>query len=668
MGVFLKYYGRDYIIIDKSSEVASFFEVFPRSRALLSHNRRFTGQNNSEYALRHDWNSLLGPPNDQASPRMTDFSEKFMPDAAELLTYLKAFADHHKLKLLLNTEVTKVYRYSLGEKPEGFRLSTSADKAITCNYLVVSISNAKPHIPPIDGIEHTVGYESFSTNYSSYTDKRVLILGLGNAAFETAKQLLNYASHVHVIGRSKELRLSAFTHYIGDIRAVNLQLMDNFLLKNQDHIDLGVELLHSKISKDESTGLLTWNADPKRPFKTMHYRRPYHYIIRCLGWEFDDSIFSEEVKPRHGRSFPETSIIFESSNVPGLFFAGRLLHGVDYRKSTGGVIHGYRYLTRYVAKMMMLKHHGIPLQSSQIDATPSGIADAFFERLVTNSALLSLFSTLCDVITWEEGSETATYYEELLCNAFVLAGDSASLKKRHWLTLEVSWADTNKNDWNEVVINYPGQAHWTRVLHPIIKYYRYLPDRTDEYGIRKVAEYHTMEDADQTFDYKPIWHQPMQDFIQRMFNADYRTQEELLRARQDELFQEFSSRSDLPQTKINIWDPFYGRFSFFPPGVDPTPLTRSQIVSPDRVSDAPASIAQDVRDAAARWAKKSSQQSPPKPEHHKDKGEQERQDQRQQNRRSFVIESVGVLDKHIINQPMQGDEQCFSSHDNLQQN
>ena len=40
-----------------------------------------------------------------------------------------------------------------------------------------------------------------------------------------------------------------------------------------------------------------------------------------------------------------------------------------------------------------------------------------------------------------------------------------------------------------------GQAHWTRVLHPIIKYYRYLPDRTDEYGIRKVAEYHTMEDA-----------------------------------------------------------------------------------------------------------------------------------------------------------------------------
>ena len=33
---------------------------------------------------------------------------------------------------------------------------------------------------------------------------------------------------------------------------------------------------------------------------------------------------------------------YESINVPGMYFAGQLAHGKDFRRSAGGFIHGFR--------------------------------------------------------------------------------------------------------------------------------------------------------------------------------------------------------------------------------------------------------------------------------------------------------------------------------------
>ena len=34
---------------------------------------------------------------------------------------------------------------------------------------------------------------------------------------------------------------------------------------------------------------------------------------------------------------------YESTNVPGLYFAGTLSHGLDWKRAAGGFIHGFRY-------------------------------------------------------------------------------------------------------------------------------------------------------------------------------------------------------------------------------------------------------------------------------------------------------------------------------------
>ena len=58
---------------------------------------------------------------------------------------------------------------------------------------------------------------------ANYTNQRVLVLGLGNAAFETATRASETAAYVHLLGRSRGgLKLASRTHYVGDVRAVNL--------------------------------------------------------------------------------------------------------------------------------------------------------------------------------------------------------------------------------------------------------------------------------------------------------------------------------------------------------------------------------------------------------------------------------------------------------------
>lgn len=67
------------------------------------------------------------------------------------------------------------------------------------------------------GSDLVEGYESMSTDADDYRNQAVLILGKGNAAFETAQNLLGKAAVVHMIS-TNAVRLAWQTHYVGDVR------------------------------------------------------------------------------------------------------------------------------------------------------------------------------------------------------------------------------------------------------------------------------------------------------------------------------------------------------------------------------------------------------------------------------------------------------------------
>jgi thioredoxin reductase len=183
-------------------------------------------------------------------------------------------------------------------------------------------------------------------------DQRVLIIGKGNSAFETANNLIETAAVIHVAGPNS-IRLAWRTHFVGHLRAVNNNFLDTYQLKSQNALlDGNVE----RIERDGDSYLVTVSF--KRANEVKRNLR-YDRVIVCTGFRFDSSIFADECKPELTirDRFPAQTSEWESTNVPDLYFAGTLMQVRDYKKSTGGFIHGFRYSVRALHRMLEKKYH-----------------------------------------------------------------------------------------------------------------------------------------------------------------------------------------------------------------------------------------------------------------------------------------------------------------------
>ena len=80
----------------------------------------------------------------------------------------------------------------------------------------------------------------------------------------------------------------------------------------------------------------------------------YDRVIVCTGFRFDASIFAEDCRPELviDDRFPAQTSAWESTNVPDLYFAGTLMQVRDFKKSTSGFIHGFRYCVRALHRML----------------------------------------------------------------------------------------------------------------------------------------------------------------------------------------------------------------------------------------------------------------------------------------------------------------------------
>jgi hypothetical protein len=107
LGYFLEQAGHDYLILEAGSGPGSFFRSFPRHRRLISINKAHTGWTDSELNLRVDWNSLLS---DDPGLRFTNYSERYFPDAEDLVRYPSDFAAAHQLRVQYNTRVVEITR------------------------------------------------------------------------------------------------------------------------------------------------------------------------------------------------------------------------------------------------------------------------------------------------------------------------------------------------------------------------------------------------------------------------------------------------------------------------------------------------------------------------------------------------------------------------------
>ncbi len=470
LSYFLQQAGADYLTLEREAAPAHFFRRFPRHRRLISLNKVHTTSDDPEIRLRWDWNSLL---NHEPRLLFPEYSGEYLPHADDLVRYLTEFQRFHALRVRYNTRVLGIGRAADGD---GFVVRTG-DGVIYASCVIVATGWGAPYVPPIRGIEHAVGYEDVKTDPAAFAGQRVLIIGKGNSAFETAHAIFGRAAMVHVASR-QPLRLAWNTKHPGDVRGQYGAFLDSYQFKTLhsvldcviDEIRPVGDRFHVSITYSHAQG------------ETAVLE--YESVIRCTGFRMDDSIFGDECRPtmEHDDRLPRVRPDWQADGVDGLYFAGTIAQARDLKRASSAFIDGFRYNLRTLSALLRERYEGVALACDQVPADASALTTLVLDRVNYSSALWTQFEYLCDALVLDPGGESLCHYTDLPEDYAV----DRFRESEHYYTVTLRWgraeyADIFAIDRHPV----PHRAAESAFIHPVVRRYRYG---------ELVAERHLLED------------------------------------------------------------------------------------------------------------------------------------------------------------------------------
>eukprot|EP00933_Yihiella_yeosuensis_P020232 TRINITY_DN1626_c0_g1_i5.p1 TRINITY_DN1626_c0_g1~~TRINITY_DN1626_c0_g1_i5.p1 ORF type:complete len:746 (+),score=88.01 TRINITY_DN1626_c0_g1_i5:85-2322(+) len=256
----------------------------------------------------------------------------------------------------------------------------------------------------------------------------------------------------------------------------------------------------------ENQELLDFIATERQTEEHETFAFPTDSLIICFGWIMDRSIFDDalaaEVAMTHNDKYPALTSMFEvktkqNKTMPGLYVAGTLSHGLDFRKSAGGFIHGFRYTARALFKHLEEKNHGIAWPSDKIElkaqmkqcstadgdtagsckfgiSHTSGLMERLLGRINEASGPYQMFEALGDMVVFNQSTSTqtwnATYLEEVPLEYF---------HDRYRASPRLTWVFRYADDFHGPKVLGPervgatefSQAHMSNFLHPRISFY-----------------------------------------------------------------------------------------------------------------------------------------------------------------------------------------------------
>lgn len=397
MASFLEKAGESYIVLERDAKAASFFSKYPHSGQLISINKKNVGNDKPDFQLRHDWNSLLS---DDLNMRFTKRSDDYYPNRNDLVSYLNDFANKF-CKIQYNSNVLTIRKLENNKYQVVVRDISGSIVKYECEKLIVATGMGKPRYPNIKlQVEKPIlHYGDYPPNYflekenlEQFRNKSLLILGNGNSAYELGNLLNPLCSTIMVVGK-EDRTWSISSHYAGDVRAVYLPFFDTFLLKSLNAVDKNNDNVGSIIQNNGKYFLYYYCKNPQCAKLHKCYEESidgFDHIIFCTGWMFDKSIFNFDVE---GDKYPTITEYYESVNNKNLYFIGSLMHSFDYRKSSGGFIHGFRYLIEF-----FFHHHYDKNFTTHTFANVDSLVKHISERINTSSSLYQMYGEMCDSI------------------------------------------------------------------------------------------------------------------------------------------------------------------------------------------------------------------------------------------------------------------------------
>ncbi|MEU7986715.1 NAD(P)-binding domain-containing protein [Streptosporangium canum] len=484
---FLQRAGADYLTLEREAEPGGFFRHYPRHRRLISLNKVHTGEKDPEIALRWDWNSLL---NDAPGLLFPRYSQEYFPSPDDLLRYLADFQREHALNVRFSTAVDRV------EKVDGVFVVHTAGEVFRAECLIMATGWGGPNIPDIPGIELAVGYEDMSTAPEDFTDKRVLIIGKGNSAFETAQAILGHASVVH-LASPRPVRFAWTSKHPGDVRGQYGALLDSYWFKTL-HGVLECQIDRLWREGDRFKAEITYTlAEGEQALLE------YDVVLRCTGFTMDTALFDDSCRPElapNGR-IPAIGPDFQSTNVDGLYFAGTLMQGRDFKGASSAFIDGFRYNLRTLARLLDERYGQAPLDHRLLPVDADQLTATMLERVNYSSALWTQFEYLCDVYVVDRATGQILHYADLPEDYAVDRFAEHPL----YFTLTLRWG---RGDYGDVFAIQrhptPDRAHESAFLHPVVRAWSHR---------EMVAEQHLLEDLLAVWRH-PVRHvQPLRAFL-----------------------------------------------------------------------------------------------------------------------------------------------------------
>ncbi|MEV7007935.1 NAD(P)-binding domain-containing protein [Streptosporangium sp. NPDC051022] len=393
IGYFLQERGADYVILERERSAGGFFTRFPRHRRLISLNKVRTWSDDPEIRLRWDWNSLLS---DDPSLLFPHYSDDYFPSPDDLRRYLTDFHTTHDLRIAFGTGVSRV----IGK--EGFRLETEDGREIQAECLIWAGGWGGPNIPDIPGIEHAEGYEEMAVDPEPFLGKRVLILGKGNAAFETAHALRDHASLIH-LASPRPVRLAWNSRQPGDVCGSYGALLDSHRFTAfHTLLDCTVE----RIGFDGATytaDIVHSHAGGER--ETLEYDA----VLRCTGFRMGTEVFADGLRTVPGGRLPAIGPDWESADLDGLYIAGTMMQARDAGRGSSAFIYGFRYNLRTLSRLLAERYDGIRLPHTTVPRRE--LVRSILDRVNRSSALWAQAGYLADaLVITEHGIER---YEDL---------------------------------------------------------------------------------------------------------------------------------------------------------------------------------------------------------------------------------------------------------------
>ena len=444
--------GLNVIVLERGPTVGTFFRQYPRHRQLISINKVSTGLSDPELKLRFDWNSLLSAD----GPLFTDVTRRYFPPADAYVGYLEDFATRLDGKIRCDAEVTDVARDA-----EGFRVTLGDGDVIAAKQVIVATGVSKPWQAEIEGGDLIECYTEFDPTPERFRDKRVLILGKGNSAFETADSLIEEAASIHVMSPNP-VKLAWNTHFVGHLRAVNNNFLDTYQLKSQNAM---IDARPTRVERGED-GSLVVTADMTAAAGheiVLHY----DHIIACTGFRFDPSIMGEGTTPelRHFDKFPAMGANWESEAAPGLWYAGTIMQCRDFKKTMSGFVHGFRHNVEALCRFVAARAKGEALETDTVAL--DDLAAEVVDRASTSAAMFLQPGFLGDIVALS-GPEAGTRYRDMP----VEWAKQNVMTEGDWLTVTLEFGDFGGNPLHVMRKHEAGGENPDPFIHPVLRHWR----------------------------------------------------------------------------------------------------------------------------------------------------------------------------------------------------